>query len=115
MAVGEFIEHFPFPVCNAFTSIIIDGQMCYTFKPNTSMANKTTVDKPYLMFILDYNEDNEYGVSHRFVNDNGNKTLKRMEGNHDRMNEAMIYIHTLGNYLFFICKIQFFLIPFHFC
>ena len=59
LAVGEHMDNFSFPVCNAFTPSVIDGQLCYMFDPSTIQSN-ITYDKPYLIFLLDYNEDKEY-------------------------------------------------------
>ena len=102
LAVGEHIENFPFPVCNAFTPEVIDGHMCYTFQPNTTMReDKKTSENPYLMFLLDYNENREYTTlsNEEEKNKDETETFKNMKDNDKNNKEAMIYIHTLGKYL----------------
>ena len=103
LAVGEIIDKFPIPVCNAFKPTVIEGQPCYTFQPDSYLATNNS-DKQFLMFLLDYNEDREY--SELLGEGNGNEdkkqTLDELEESIDRTNEAMIYVHTLGKYV--ICS-----------
>ena len=100
LAVGEKIDNFPLPVCNAFKPTVIEGQLCYTFQSNSTMATNNS-DKQFLMFLLDYNEDRQYSELLGGEDDNEDKlqTLDEMEDSVDRTNEAMIYIHTLGKYV----------------
>ena len=101
LAVGEHIESFPYPVCNAFKPSLVDGEPCYTFDPSTIHSN-ITFDKPYIAFLLDYNEDREYTALNtgpvKFVREP--ESLIEMEENDARNNDALIYIHTLGNFLY---------------
>ena len=101
IAVGEFIESFPYPVCNAFKPSLITGEICYTFDPSTIQSNITS-DKPYITFLLDYNEDREYTTfkTREFENVKEPESLNEMEEYDARKNDALIYIHTLGNFFF---------------
>ena len=102
LAVGEYIDSFPFPVCNAFRPSVLHGQLCYQFDPSTVLTNLTT-DQPFLMFIMDYNEDREYNT-HVDEEDEQNENpqkLDEMDKNDANNNEALIYIHTLGNQLIY--------------
>ena len=99
LAVGENIDNFPLPVCNVFKPTVIEGQLCYTFHPDNTLASNNS-DKQFLMFLLDYNEDRQYSELLEGEDDNDLKlqTMDEMEESVDRTNEAMIYIHTLGKY-----------------
>ena len=97
LAVGEHMDGFPFPVCNAFIPSVIEGQLCYTFTPSNARTTDTAIN-PVLMFLLDYNEDREYSnlMQDDADNDNEPDSLGEMDKNNDRNSEAMIYIHTIG-------------------
>ena len=103
LAVGEYIQSFPFPVCTAFRPTVLHGQLCYQFDPSTVLTNPTT-DQPFLIFIMDYNEDREYSnhLDEKNKNNENPQKLNEMNKNDAHNNEAMIYIHTLGNNL--ICS-----------
>ena len=102
VAVGELIESFPYPVCNAFKPSLIDGELCYTFDLSNIQSNITS-DKPYITFLLDYNEDREYTTfkTRAFKNKKEPESLNEMEENDARNNDALIYIHTLGNFFLY--------------
>ena len=97
MAIGEYIDNFPFPVCNAFKPSILDGQLCYEFDPATIQANITS-NNPYIFFILDYNEDRQYHTHQAMEREKGKKRMRfsEMVATNHKENEALIYIHTLG-------------------
>ena len=101
LAVGEYIDSFPFPVCTAFRPSVLQGQLCYQFDPSTVLTNITT-DQPFLMFIMDYNEDREYykHVDEKHENNENPQKLDQMDKNDANNNEALIYIHTIGNHIF---------------
>ena len=100
LAVGELMEGFPFPVCNAFTPSVIEGQLCYTFTP----SNARTTDiasNPVLVFLLDYNEDRDYSnIIEKDDDDDIVPDTLCLEETNDRNSEALIYIHTLGKVSF---------------
>ena len=98
LSVGEYIENFDFPVCNSFRPTVLGGQLCYQFDVN-SIETNTTSGQPYLMFVLDYNEDREYNTLSDMDEDEHKddpKALHEIDKNNDNNNEAMIYIETLG-------------------
>ena len=103
MSVGEHIKNFDFPVCNSFRPTVLDGQLCYQFDVN-SIETNTTSGQPYLMFILDYNQDREYktlthdGDEHK----DDPTSLYEMEADDATKDEAMIYIETLGKIIKFL-------------
>ena len=88
LAVGEHIDNFPFPVCNAFTPSHINGQLCYMFDPSTIHSN-ITYDNPYLTFLLDYNEDREYPAYKTDMGEHENepKNLDDLMENEERNKE----------------------------
>ena len=95
-SVGEHDQRFPFPVCNAFTPTVLHGQLCYTFNPPDNDNNPTS-DKPFLMFLLDYNEDRQInGLEDGEEVIDEIKTLHELKEDNAVHNEAMVYIHTLG-------------------
>ena len=100
LAVGELMEGFPFPVCNAFTPSVIEGQLCYTFTPSNTRTTDTA-SNPVLVFLLDYNEDRDY--SNLIEKDDDDDIVPDtlcLEETNDRNSEALIYIHTLGKVSF---------------
>ena len=98
LAVGENMDNFSLPVCNAFTPSLIDGQLCYMFDPSTIHSN-ITYDNPYLTFLLDYNEDREYPAYNTDMGEIENelKNLDDLMENEERNKEALIFIHTIGD------------------
>ena len=71
---------------------------------------KFTSGSQFLMFLLDYNEDREYSSLVTRKSEEGKEPLKmsEMEKNDAKNNEAMIYIHTLSNFLILRDGINFF-------
>ena len=69
------------------------------FDPESVKAT-TTSGAHSLMFLLDYNEDREYSTLVEGKSDKEQEpmTMSKMGRNDDENNEAMIYIHTLGNF-----------------
>ena len=96
MAVGEKDHRFPFPVCNAFTPTVLHGQLCYTFNPPDTVADNLT--SPFLIFLLDYNEDRQVNTlaEGEETNDDNFQTLHELKNDHTKNNEAIIYIYTIG-------------------
>ena len=96
MAVGEQDHGFPFPICNAFTPTVLHGQLCYTFDPPDN--DRLASDEPFLMFLLDYNEDRQVNTLEdgEKVIKNRLQTLHELKEDNTAHDEAMIYIHTLG-------------------
>ena len=95
--MGEQIRPFSFPICKAFKPSVLYGQLCYEFDPSTLKTN-LTAQNPFLLLILDYNEDKQYNtilVEGKIKNE---ETLRFSEiiRNVEKANEAIIYIHTLG-------------------
>ena len=88
MAVGEHMDGFPFPVCNAFTPSVIEGQLCYTFTPST-VRNTDTASNPVLMLLLDDNEDREYSnlIERDDENDNEPATLEEIDEDNKKYNK----------------------------
>ena len=70
------------------------------FDPQT-VDVKHTSGSHFLMFLLDYNEDREYSSLVTRKSEKGKEPMKmsEMEKNKAENNEAMIYIHTLSNFL----------------
>ena len=87
LSVGEHMDTFPLPVCTAFTPTVLQGQLCYTFDPDTVQANISS-HTPSLMFLLDYNQDRDH---FRIKDDK-----EDVEESNPQDTEAMIYIHTLS-------------------
>ena len=105
LSVGEYIANFDFPVCNSFRPTVLDGQLCYQFDVNSIETNTTTSGQPYLMFVLDYNQDREYKTISDMDEDEhiyDPKSLHEMEVNDATNDEAMIYIETLGKIVKFL-------------
>ena len=100
-AVGEHITNFSFPVCNIFRPTVLHGQLCYSFDPN-NVESHVSSDQPYIMFLLDYNEDRQLKTLVGKITDKQiePKKLSDMEHGGDTDKQAMIYIHTLGNHCF---------------
>ena len=98
LSVGEHIDNFSFPVCNAFRPTLIEGQLCYQFDRNNLGGNLTSSKEPYLMFLMDTNDDRQYNV----LLGGDNVTMKEPQGLNKMKesnaidNEAMIYIDALG-------------------
>ena len=99
LAVGENMDNFSFPVCNAFKPSMIDGELCYMFDPSTIQSN-ITFGKPYLILLLDYNEDREFPAYKTDMGGNKDepKNLYDLMENEEKKKEALIYIHTIGNF-----------------
>ena len=49
-----------FPLCSAFLPTILEGQLCYELKLNTTSSQGR---RNQLMFVLDYNEDRSLQIS----------------------------------------------------
>ena len=59
----------------------------------------SVAEQPFILLLLDYNEDRGYDiVDHEEGGSEENPDyLHEMRENEDKKNEALIYIHTLGN------------------
>ena len=75
--MGVNISHFDVPVCNSFTPVILNDQLCYEINPNKfiSPSSPSHAFDQGLQFYIDTNED-------RQTNTTGT--------------DFMIYLNTLG-------------------
>ena len=83
--MGINISHFDVPVCNSFTPVILNNQLCYEINPNKfiSLSSPSNAFDQGLKFYIDTNED-------RQTNTTGT--------------DIMIYLNTLGVIEIFFLK-----------
>ena len=96
LAVGEKIEAFDLPICNAFTPRILNFQLCYQL----DLKDKHIPNfkgQPYIIFLLDYNEDHQLPlVASNIAPSDVYKNMNEMMASNHRTRKAMIFIESLG-------------------
>ena len=100
-AMGVKIDKFDIPVCNSFTEIVLNDQLCYEVDPNNFIQRKNILEgfKTGITLVLDYNEDRE--VSYGTQNDDGmqgdeEEDIMDILVQTDSKQEALIYLNTIG-------------------
>ena len=110
-AMGVKIDKFDIPVCNSFTEIVLNDQLCYEVDPNNFIQRKNILEgfKTGITLVLDYNEDRE--VSYGTQNDDGmqgdeEEDIMDILVQTDSKQEALIYLNTIGiNSILRVCVV----------
>ena len=92
-AMGISVPELEYPVCNKFQPILLKGQMCY--QVDVSDIAGTHDAGLGLTFIMDYNTERMFDPKSSAVNERV-AGLYDMQNKDENEQEAMIYIHTLG-------------------
>ena len=94
--MGNNIDNFNIPVCDKFRPTFLEGQLCYQLDANEfgKKVNKEEIASQGVVMLLDYNLD-------RMVTHKEDDTLtvddsSILKKNKKNINDAMIYIETLG-------------------
>ena len=101
---------FDTPICDSFVSSIKNGQQCYEFEPNTLLRKKLEGNKlkPFLAFLMDYNEDRQVtfddddnlALWNKEINRNRSETngglVSRRVAESHIVPHANIYLNTVG-------------------
>ena len=97
--VGAHMQGFKIPVCDIFTPTVLDGQLCYQADLNRlkNQINPKKMKSHGFSFLMDYNRhrmgpDVNYGISDTTAEEN----ISEEDDEEENVNEAMVYIETLG-------------------
>jgi hypothetical protein len=98
-ATGKSVDNFNVPVCDKFRPTFLDGQLCYQLDANElrSQVSNEEIASQGVVMLLDFNldrmvthkKDDQFKVE--------NSSILNKNKNNININDAMIYIETLGN------------------
>ena len=101
-SIGVKIYQMDVPVCNSFQAKILNDQLCYEVDLN-KFSNKSNIEKELnsgFAFFMDYNEDRQSIDTEAGWQKKQNKTNERgiveKIANHGHLNEASIYLNSIG-------------------
>ena len=92
-----------FPLCSAFLPTILEGQLCYKLKLNTTSGQGK---RNQLMFVVDYNEDRSLQISSeedKVADVHGSKGMMDFDDAVDSIQgvSSKVHIGTLSTYIHF--------------
>lgn len=97
--LSQDIEGEKFPLCNKFTPIMLDGQLCYQLNVSEHTAMKTSSGrKKGLTIILDNNFERSVGVPYTQPKESMDEFDSSLQKQQGVVALSKIYIHTLAGY-----------------
>ena len=94
--MGKSVDNFNIPVCDKFRPTFLEGQLCYQLDANkfSKKVNKEEIASQGVVMLLDYNLDRM--VTHKEDDTLTVEDSSLLKKNKKNINDAMIYIETLG-------------------
>ena len=94
--MGKSVDNFNIPVCDKFRPTLLEGQLCYQLDANkfSKKVNKEEIASQGVLMLLDYNLDRM--VTHKEDDTLTVEDSSLLKKNKKNINDAMIYIETLG-------------------
>ena len=99
-AMGVMIDQFNHPVCNSFQAKIMNDQLCYEVDLNAYYDENNIKNQLKLgfHFLMDYNEDRQVALDQN-ISETNNDGLAKSVSSSDQIQDAFIYLDTIGKIL----------------